>query len=799
VSEQLFIPSFHLIVTMLQALHSALAPEVAPFVDFKHHWNMFLGYYAKQPLGHKSRPVEGTNLVFHLNAMLKILMHETTQACSIDDENSDDKEMIFGPCLEYLIERQILDILSSLCQADVPPGIRPYIYRVFVFLVKNLRIQQLGFLPHVNVYLPIRRLLMLSCVGKASPTESQELSFLSALVFRMKTDPELLSLFAHDSRPGYVSHYSSRRSSNTSAFADMAQIKTFLQSSKSECGMQALPSQREDIFEKFESQHLIVACLINFFDSADYMVAFRAMELLLVVCQLQEHSGAAENAVLNTPLCSSLADRMSALFRAIPSNVDPGSLEEICVNWMEEAHHLQKNYPPSSTSSEQSNLQCRLELVGFFCWLDFCDSLVKESVDVVSRAVAASLIDDFFVACIEGELLDAIEGEQNEKITYLLAFISQCWTHIRSETLAIEFGVWLIGNPAEVSKLPGRLAHPLKHRLVALCSSADQDVSLEALRTFDILLSIRPRDSVLQSLALIYLEDRGYLDRSVAESSIASWSDEEDEREMRLKGGERMIEISAITSQMPGTCTEAVPYVSSRTLAPSNIGRIINKWLYLVPFNEFRPSIDGGITTSDSGFDQYVKNAEKQVKDIFNQCSGFTEWPREAVFQNPLNDAICGDRDSSDSRAEDDALGSVKFYEGDFFECIFNLVSSLLNRDYAQNLQMTAIVSRLAMFPHPYLHEFLLNPTLSTSSSARTLYSVIRSVLDHAKTETEDIEDLPKKISMCRRTLVSKGGSERLMFPMTSKETRIIDGLIVLEEFGKELAAIALVKYHMAC
>ena len=47
-SEQLFIPSFHLVVTMLQALHSALAPEVAPYVDFKHHWNMFLEYYAKQ-------------------------------------------------------------------------------------------------------------------------------------------------------------------------------------------------------------------------------------------------------------------------------------------------------------------------------------------------------------------------------------------------------------------------------------------------------------------------------------------------------------------------------------------------------------------------------------------------------------------------------------------------------------------------------------------------------------------------------------------------------------------------------
>ena len=40
---------------------------------------------------------------------------------------------------------------------------------------------------------------------------------------------------------------------------------------------------------------------------------------------------------------------------------------------------------------------------------------------------------------------------------------------------------------------------------------------------------------------------------------------------------------------------------------------------------------------------------------------------------------------------------------------------------------------------------------------------------------------------------------ERLSLNLTRRETRVIDGLIVLEEFGKELAAIALVKYHMAC
>ena len=33
---------------------------------------------------------------------------------------------------------------------------------------------------------------------------------------------------------------------------------------------------------------------------------------------------------------------------------------------------------------------------------------------------------------------------------------------------------------------------------------------------------------------------------------------------------------------------------------------------------------------------------------------------------------------------------------------------------------------------------------------------------------------------------------------LTPRETKMIDGLIIMEEFGKEIAAIALVKYHMA-
>ena len=64
--------------------------------------------------------------------------------------------------------------------------------------------------------------------------------------------------------------------------------------------------------------------------------------------------------------------------------------------------------------------------------------------------------------------------------------------------------------------------------------------------------------------------------------------------------------------------------------------------------------------------------------------------------------------------------------------------------------QVTALISRLAMFPHPYLHEFLLNPMLPTAASARTLYTVVAGVLARAKRETGGIGELDRKISACR-------------------------------------------------
>lgn len=104
--------------------------------------------------------------VYHLNNLMKLLLQEQEQLEQQENENSrlqpsswSEKEISteaiskqvrqdrfsnksfsdkskpaevltrLGPCMEFVIERQILDILSTLCQADIPPGLRPHVIR----------------------------------------------------------------------------------------------------------------------------------------------------------------------------------------------------------------------------------------------------------------------------------------------------------------------------------------------------------------------------------------------------------------------------------------------------------------------------------------------------------------------------------------------------------------------------------------------------------------------------------------------------------------------------------------------
>lgn len=121
-----------------------------------------------------------------------------------------------------------------------------------------------------------------------------------------------------------------------------------------------------------------------------------------------------------------------------------------------------------------------------------------------------------------------------------------------------EVSNWLIGarNVPEMRNLCGG---SVLHTLIENCYADSDDLTLETLKLFEEILDKR-NEHVLHCLVLSYLTSRGYYDNSAADSAIGSWSDEEDEREREKKGS---MDFSQDQSH-------------SRTLAPSNIHRIIN-------------------------------------------------------------------------------------------------------------------------------------------------------------------------------------------------------------------------------
>ena len=65
-------------------------------------------------------------------------------------------------------------------------------------------------------------------------------------------------------------------------------------------------------------------------------------------------------------------------------------------------------------------------------------------------------------------------------------------------------------------------------------------------------------------------------------------------------------------------------------------------------------------------------------------------------------------------------------------------------------------MAKIAQLPHPYLHEYLLNPTIHAAKGARTLFGILQKLL-HEKIKSEilnNVEELRHKIFVCRRTLL---------------------------------------------
>jgi hypothetical protein len=62
------------------------------------------------------------------------------------------------------------------------------------------------------------------------------------------------------------------------------------------------------------------------------------------------------------------------------------------------------------------------------------------------------------------------------------------------------------------------------------------------------------------------------------------------------------------------------------------------------------------------------------------------------------------------------------------------------------------------MLPHPYLHEYLLNPLLPVHSEANSLFSVLRLVAGELMSQVPIIKNYKHLLNSIRQKLLGGGG-----------------------------------------
>ncbi|GAB6031581.1 hypothetical protein CHUAL_009346 [Chamberlinius hualienensis] len=492
----------------------------------------------------------------------------------------------------------------------------------------------------------------------------------------------------------------------------------------------------------------LVDSLVTLCQSADNGVVTQACESLKKITKLPVDL-AASCIIEETKLSNILADRLCSLHSALPKTMDPDAIEACYTD-------IDKQI---TDAEEPTSFPGRRQLLSFLTWLHFCDDLIQGAYPLVGKALARA-IHFHFLERVMGPLLSQIS---DTGVIVTTAVIIKCVKEISSELLLQEFGYFLLGETQEIER-PGVTLHPIKQLLLERCFQHDDDeVALITLKLFETLIE-NPVSTTLHQLVLSNLLSRDYYDHS-AVNNHETWSDDEDDR---YHGD---LEMSPGSSPI------------SRTMAPSNIHKIINCFLLILPDELKSCDIE-----EEMGYDSYLRDAQRQFRHCAEKCSTY-DWPQEALSREEMHQS---DTSSSESQAEADR-SNEPFYEGSFLAMLFDRIEGMTDQSYDINLQITSIMSKLCHLPHPNLHEFLLNPLIPLSEGARTLFTCLEKVATSTQVRIQKVQGFKRKLNLTRKILLGES-TETNNFDSSG----LLEGLIVFEEFCKELAAISFVKCHAA-
>uniref|UniRef100_A0A8C5QH58 FHF complex subunit HOOK interacting protein 2A n=1 Tax=Leptobrachium leishanense TaxID=445787 RepID=A0A8C5QH58_9ANUR len=727
-------------------LFRRLAPSLPLQEDFVYHWKAITHYYIET--SDDKAPVTDTNIPSHLEQMLDILVQE-------EDERESGET---GPCMEYLLHHKVLETLYTLGKADCPPGMKQ---QVLVFYTKLLgRIRQ-PLLPHINVHRPVQKLIRLCGEVLANPTENEEIQFLCIVCSKLKQDPYLVNFFLENkSRAGLLHSVASPPSSNPRQVPTNDTGQSLASGATGDFPRPPTEGLQESGPQEQSSSHIqqdynLVNSLLNLTKSPDGRVAVKACEGLMLLVSLPE-TAAAKCLTQSTCMCELLTDRLASLYRALPQSIDPLDIETVDgINWGLDSYNVKE---------DASAFPGKRALISFLSWFDYCDQLIKEAHQITASAMAQCIRERFLVGVVEPQLMQTSEIG----ILTATALLHRIVRHVTSETLLQQIVYFLLTEQRDPESLRDIQRNPLRHRLIEHCNHISDEISIMTLRLFEHLLH-KPNEHILYNLVLRNLEERNYTeykppcpdDKDVVENGqIAGAVDLEEDPIFADMSPDNMLSKEWMSASPPITPDH------HRNDGKTEVHKIVNSFLCLVP-DEAKSSYQ----VEGTGYDTYLRDAHRQFRDYCAVCLRW-DWPGIAKAIEKCN-------------------LEAPFFEGHFLKVLFDRMGRILDQPYDVNLQVTSVLSKLSLFPHPHIHEFLLDPYVNLAPGCRSLFAVIVRVVGDLMVRIQRIPEFTPKLLRVRKRLLGLEPDGPIVDHLT-----LLEGVIVLEEFCKELAAIAFVKYH---
>ncbi|KAJ6658732.1 hypothetical protein lerEdw1_019892 [Lerista edwardsae] len=632
-----------------------------------------------------------------------------------------------GPCLEYLLQHKILETLGTLGKAEYPPGMRS---QVFLFFSRLLGQMRCPLLHYLNVHRPVQKLLQLGSDALAAEPEKEALQLVAVLCAKIRQDPALLP-----------------------------HILELLP--KQELGWLPAPCGRDPVGR---------------WDSAGSQGPTWSKHRPPLGLFSRARARPVGRAGIGPPVPGGAAtEEPSAPGRPLPALTEHSSPGEPACG-----------APSSEPASTAANLVTSL--------LSLCKSKQWDTSELVVAAMCLPLWQKRKVALKAQENLLLLATVDHPAAALALTGSCALCPLLAGHLCALYHAIPPTVSPADVAALqtiswrvqgsssaeeespfPGQAELEAFFAWLDLCDHLAREAAPVVSAAVSGAVAQRLFRGSLQP-QLLQMSEQGVLLSTVVLTGLVKQIRAPAllrelvgfvlgagrEPEAPEDAGQRGHQQHPLCSHLIERCNHL-----SDEPAPNHLpaaGAVSFSFLCLVP-SEAKTSA----YLEEAGYDTYVHDAS----GLFQECCANASrwgWP-----QAPL--------------ALESCTPAASFHEGHFLKVLFDRLGRILDQPYAVNLQVTSVLSRLALFPHPHLHEYLLDPYLPLAPGCRTLFSVLVRVIGDLMQRTHRVPDFTAHLLLVRRWLMgllpeAQGISHRTL----------LEGVVVLEEFCKELAAIVFVK-----